>query len=150
MTNKEPENLEITKIYTRIGDIERHLINLLAPIQALDKAIGVNNRLDMVLQIAKTPLRIDDRPILDAQKVFQELNSNLALFAEKTNLTALINAFISLNLIKHTVDKLEQKIDSLVEVVEKISSLGLTANLKFCIGDEEAKTILPVKKKGRR
>ncbi len=89
---------------------------------------------------------------MKALNEIEKLNGNLAVYGEKTNLNALIQAFTTLHALSHTVNQMEHKLDLLVDMLQQISSKGLRARLDFTIGEEPEKETLisSTKRKSKR
>ena len=154
MTEEKPklETIDANRIFVRINDIERHLVNLISPIQELNKLVGSGNKIDQLVAISKTPFIIDDAPLKKMSEDITKLNGNLTLYGEKTNLNALIGAFTTLHSLSYRVEQMDKKLDLLVDIVQQISSKGLRAKLDFTIGEEPEKETLisSTKRKMRR
>lgn len=112
----------LTDIYTRIGNLETHLINLIHPIQQLNRCVGVENKLENLIKVCSVPIQINDSALL---KAYESMEASLKMYAEKMNLQALINSFLAIADIQREIRSIRSSLDSVQHDVNNLLTSGI-------------------------
>lgn len=131
------DSKQLTEIYTKLGNLEQHIVNLIHPIQCLNRLAGGPERtLENFIRLFKDPIKIDDKDIVKSMK---EFTASMDIYSEKMNLKALISSFMDIASIKYVVDSIEEKVNKRLANMEsalyQIQEKGL--EIKFLVNEKK-------------
>lgn len=131
--DKEVGSKELIDIYTKLGDLEQHIVNLIHPIQSLNRLAGGPERtLENFIRLFKDPIKIDDRDIV---KSMNEFKASMDIYSQQMNLKALISAFMDISTMKLMIEAFNQRLSNMEHVLFRIEEKGL--EVKFSLNEKK-------------